>query len=625
MARDALDPPTLLAGIADGVVAHDPETGTILAVNEPYCDLLGYTESELVGEDISLVTAEEPLHASEESLHASENSSHAAAEPTHSDGPVRSVETMQARLQRAEDEGSVRFEWDNERRTGERIPLEANTRLQSHEDGPVAVTTVRELSERRAREERQRELVAEYETVFRHVTDSLFLIDVEYPDGEPTFRLRRLNPANRELFGVEPGEVTGKTTREAFGAETGAELRANYERCLETAEPISIEEEIELDGETRQFQTTISPVEIDGRITHLVGVAHDITQRTRRERELEVQYDRLHALFANSQAAIVEYVIEDGEPIVEDVNDRFEELFGYDTEEVVGRSIDDFIIPPESREAFEASRLNAQIERGEDPQAEVDRRTADGMRTFTLRNAPINTENETRGYAIYTDITDRKEREQELDLLGQVLSRVLRHNVRNDLTVIRGYGEMFAEQLDGKQQRRAETLVRKADDLVDISDKARTIERLIGEEQSPREMDLVTMLREIAASVEQSIPEATVRLETPEDCRVVTTPSLEPAFENLVENAVEHDDSDSPAVLVTLTSEDDAAVVTISDEGPGIPELELGALDADEETPLQHGSGVGLWVVQWAIEQSDATIEYETGSGGTEIVVRIPI
>ena len=41
--------------------------------------------------------------------------------------------------------------------------------------------------------------------------------------------------------------------------------------------------------------------------------------------------------------------------------------------------------------------------------------------------------------------------------------------------------------------------------------------------------------------------------------------------------------------------------VTVSDNGPGIPETERAVFRAGSETDLRHGSGLGLWLAYWAV------------------------
>ncbi|WP_136717807.1 histidine kinase N-terminal 7TM domain-containing protein [Halorientalis salina] len=217
-----------------------------------------------------------------------------------------------------------------------------------------------------------------------------------------------------------------------------------------------------------------------------------------------------------------------------------------------------------------------------------------------------------------------RERQQDLDLLRQVLSRVLRHNIRNDLTVVKGYNELFAAELDAEHSAMAETVLSKADDLATISEKARTVEKLIQRDQQPVALDLTAVVRDACSASQSRFPDVDVTVQTPEDCIVEAIPSIELAVGNLVENAAEHNDSSDPTVAVTLTDRDGEAHLSVSDNGPGVPKQELRLLEKGEETPLEHGSGLGLWIVGWVIRKSEASIGYDVGEVGTTVDVRIP-
>nr|WP_303651944.1 ATP-binding protein [Halovenus rubra] len=84
----------------------------------------------------------------------------------------------------------------------------------------------------------------------------------------------------------------------------------------------------------------------------------------------------------------------------------------------------------------------------------------------------------------------------------------------------------------------------------------------------------------------------------PEECHIKTVGAMPLVVDYIVENAAEHNVGPSPSVTVDLSETDETVILTISDDGPGIPDQEFSALDAEEETQLKHASGVGLWIVQ---------------------------
>ena len=134
-------------------------------------------------------------------------------------------------------------------------------------------------------------------------------------------------------------------------------------------------------------------------------------QRIRSEAALQTERDRFAALFENVPEPTVDYGVRDGRPVVHSVNEAFEETFGYSETEAVGRELDELIVPDDGRDEYE--RHLEQVREHDHLNTEVRREAEDGMRDFLLRTARIR-EGGSGGYAIYTDITDRKQLERDL-------------------------------------------------------------------------------------------------------------------------------------------------------------------------------------------------------------------
>jgi PAS domain S-box-containing protein len=164
-------------------------------------------------------------------------------------------------------------------------------RVYPDEDGLTAYFT--DVTARVEGERERRTLTEEYEAVLDNADDAVFLVDVESVGGEPTFRFARLNPAHEAATGLNTAEIRGRTPREVLGAEVGAEVAANYRRCVEAGEPIAYEEELDLPGGRRVWQTNLAPVVVNGEVTRIVGVGRDVTDRVERERELARRNERL--------------------------------------------------------------------------------------------------------------------------------------------------------------------------------------------------------------------------------------------------------------------------------------------------------------------------------------------
>lgn len=64
--------------------------------------------------------------------------------------------------------------------------------------------------------------------------------------------------------------------------------------------------------------------------------------------------------------------------------------------------------------------------------------------------------------------------------------------------------------------------------------------------------------------------------------------------------------------------------MTVSDNGPGIPPHELETLRRGHETKLDHGSSLGLWLIQWAVDGSDGELAFESNDPrGTRVTLTL--
>ena len=226
------------------------------------------------------------------------------------------------------------------------------------------------------------------------------------------------------------------------------------------------------------------------------------------------------------------------------------------------------------------------------------------------------------GYTlVFQDVTEAVRREQRLS----VLNRVLRHNLRNDLSVAMGYVEVSAGRVEDEAVRETlESAEEALEDLVTTGEKARLVEETVRRAGAdPEPVDLGALVGDTADALGSDYPAVTVTVDAP-DVTVTTNRALVAAvLEELVENACEHGGPD-PSVTVNLHRDGDATAVTVTDTGPGIPEQELETLRDGEETDLQHGSGLGLWVVRWGTELLGAELTFETGEDGTAVTVLLP-
>ncbi|WP_367176857.1 histidine kinase N-terminal 7TM domain-containing protein [Haloarcula rubripromontorii] len=290
---------------------------------------------------------------------------------------------------------------------------------------------------------------------------------------------------------------------------------------------------------------------------------------------------------------------------VVNLNPAAEEMFAVDKHEALTEPLNGFLAGDTIETDGGGSRVSTE--------------TGGRRREYKVQQTALRDESGTQlGYTVvFQDITDEIRRERRLE----VLNRFLRHNVRNESVVIQARAELLASELDGEQADHAATIERSVTRLVESGEKARTLAEAGTGDAAPEPVVLADLAAEVVAAAREEHG-GEVAVEIPDDLRLTTQSALlEILLANLVENALQH--VPDAAVTVSAAVDGDDVVLTVSDNGPGVPEHELGVLERGRETDLNHGSGIGLWLVRWTATTLEGDLDFDT-SDGTTATVRLP-
>ena len=371
------------------------------------------------------------------------------------------------------------------------------------------------------------------------------------------------------------------------------------------------------DGSQYVADQTIAPIVEDGEPKAFVAVQRDITERKEIEQRLSLHRDIVERL----EDPIM---LQSCEGEFRLVNDALCSFAGLSRDELLGDGEYEFM---DAATATEIARQKQRVIETEQPveySVEPTFTHTDKEAVFYTSRYPYYEDGELTGtVAICRDVTDLDSRTRQL----KVFDNILRHNIRNDVNVIRGRGRQLQDELDGELKAVADVIVKRANGLLTTSEKSRKITDGLSNPREPVPVDVGQIVWELAEEIAEDWPDAAIDISGPAQLVVSASDSIDVAIEELLINAVVHNNSDEPRVTVDLVVDEPRCILRVRDNGPGIPEFDRNVLESGGaiET-LSHGSGLGLWLVYWTITRSGGEICVDDReSDGTEITIRLPL
>jgi PAS domain S-box-containing protein len=445
-------------------------------------------------------------------------------------------------------------------------------------------------------------------------------------------------------FGEEK-DVLGKTDIELYpgnkglrGYESDLEVITTGERLIEHEENF-----IDKNGVNQWFLTTKIPLhDNDGKVTGLVGVDHNVTERKLAEERLQQSYAFNESLLKTIPFGM-DIVDEEGTVLFQSEN--FRRIFG---ENAIGMKC--WELYRDDKMQCNDCPLTRGIRIGE-TEAYESHGVLDN-RIFEINHTGMMYEGKKAMLEIFQDITERKENEQELirakekaeesDRLKTAFLHNISHEIRTPMNAIVGFSTLLGEPDIDEQTRQSYTevimqssnqLLSIISDIVDISNIEADLVKLVKSEVNLNSV-LKKLFNQFKIKADEKKLGLTYITDLPDSEASIMTDStkLIQIISNLLSNAFKF--TSKGFVKFGYTVKNDHLEFFVSDSGIGIPvEYHSKVFDRfyqveNLKSRIYEGTGLGLAISKAYVDLLGGTIWISTETGtantGTTFFFTIP-
>ncbi len=218
-------------------------------------------------------------------------------------------------------------------------------------------------------------------------------------------------------------------------------------------------------------------------------------------------------------------------------------------------------------------------------------------------------------------ISHGREAERRRDALG-FLSSTLRHEALNSINVIRGTTTELAKKSDEETGRQLDVVTERCDSLVELIRNIGPVARTLTGQAELIAVDLSACASEQVETIESTFPDARITAEIEPGVTVRANEGLSHAVSNVLINAIDHNDTETPRVEVTVRTAGDVARLRIADNGPGIDDSKKERIF---ESDTDRDRGFGLYMVHTLLSSFDGDIRVEDNDPrGSVFTIELP-
>lgn len=469
--------------------------------------------------------------------------------------------------------------------------------------------------------------------ILEGINEQCFALDRDW-------RFTYVNRRGEEFLGRSREQLLGRSLWDEFPPSIGLSMRRQYQRAVKEQTPIAFEAPSEMVA-GNWLEIRAYPAD-DG----LTILCQDITQRKLAEEALRRSEERFRALIENA-SDLITVIDADGGILYE--SPPVERVLGYRPEELIGKSVFEFLHPDEA-EATRRELAELVATPRASMMADLRFRHRDGswrileVVATNLLNDPavggvIVNSRDITAYLQAEEIRRAREAAERANRAkSEFLSR-MSHELRTPMNAILGFGQLLAaDELASEQKEGVEQILRAGNHLLGLIDEVLDISRIeMGRLQlTPEALDVREVLDEAIGLVRPLAVQRRIQIEvdladTIGHALLADRQRLKQVLLNLLSNAITYNREGGRVTVVGGPGAEARLRISVNDTGHGISSEQMHRLFSPfdrlgAEGLGVEGTGLGLALSKSLVEAMSGTIGVESTPGvGSTFWIELPL
>ena len=469
-----------------------------------------------------------------------------------------------------------------------------------------------------------------YIALFENLNDAAFVADTE------SGVIIETNKKGELLLGRTQKEIIGMQQTEIHPPEKSEEYRKRFADHIQKGHVVDYDGEvIRKDGNIVQVSISAAPVNIGGKKL-IIGLFRDVEERKHTEAALYESEQKYRSLVKNVGLGIFRSTLGKNGRFLE-VNPAMEKITGYTKDELLKMDVSDLYVYPEERESVlkDMSKAKEKVTR------ELNFKKKDGTKIVVSDTKTLVRNN--KGELLYfdgilEDITERKQMEEQLIVtdrlasIGELASGVA-HELNNPLTGVIGFSKLLLDKNINDDIREDVAIIHH-----EAVRAAEVVKNLLTFARKHKPLKQPVKINSIIASVlglrnyEHKVNNIKNITHFASDLPDVVADSfqMKQVILNIIINAEYAMGKVNKRGVITITTEEkeNCVRITLTDDGIGISEENLGHIFDPFFTTKEvgEGTGLGLSICHGIINKHGGRIYAQSEPGkGTAFIIELPV